>query len=182
MPTDTTQQDDPNALPLAKPKPVNQATSQNVQGLTIAPQQAANNTPAPTVQAPTQPVDRVQLATQAFDTFAKASEPAYQRSLNQVTSQAAGLGQLGSGQWRTGLRDEADRHQLELATQRDALINKATEGSIADAQTAYGQALAGAQQGLATELGRGNLSIAQQSANTAEKGTLGQLELAKSGL
>jgi hypothetical protein len=62
------------------------------------------------------------------------------------------------------------------------LVNKATEGSIADASTAFQQGLAGAQQGLATELGHGNLSIAQQQADTAKTGTLGSLDVAKGQL
>lgn len=181
--TDPNAVQDPNALPLAKPKPVNQATSQQpVPGQ--APQlalAAPSNIPKPTVAAPAQPVDRVALATQAYDTFAKAQEPAYQKSIEGVTSQAAGLGQLGSGQWRTALRDEANRHQLNLDTQRDTLLNKAVEGSIADASTAYQQALSGSQQGLAERLGTGQLEIARENADTSKTGTLGQLELAKSG-
>jgi hypothetical protein len=172
--------DDPNAPPLPKPRP---APAAGQLSLAAPPATAA---PAPTIAAPAQPVDRVALATSAYDSFAKAQEPAYQKSLDQATSQAAGLGQLGSGQWRSALRDQATQHQLTLDTQRDALLNKAIEGSVADASTAYQQALSGSQQNLAGELGRGNLTIAQQNADTAKTGTVGslgvqqgQLELAK---
>lgn len=183
-PVTTTPPEDPNALTLAKPKPLTQATAQSP--LTLAPAQAANSIPAATVQAPTQPVDRVALATQAFDTFQQARAPQDQRNLEAVTSQAAGMGQLGSGQWRTALTNQNNERQLQLDTQRDSLINKATEGSVADASTAFQQALAGSQQGLATELGRagvenqkGSLSLAEKS--LTQSGSQFDKSLAQSG-
>lgn len=186
MATTVTPQDEqatPQALALAKPKAPPQQPQQvaTTPQLSLAAPAVNTQAPAPTIQAPAQPVDRVALAGQAFDTFAKAGEPAYQRNLTAVTQQAAGMGQLGSGQWRTALRDEAGKRQLELDTARDTLLNRAIEGSIADASTAFQQGLAGSQQNLAAELGRANVDIARQGADTSRIGTLGSLELQKSG-
>jgi hypothetical protein len=151
--------------------------------------------PKPTVAAPAQPVDRLQLATDQFNTFSKATDPAYQKSISDANAAAFGRGQGGggvqngatsSGQLRTSIGDLSLARQRDLDTERDTLLQHAQEGSIADASTAFQQALAGSQQGLAQQLGTGNLSIAQQQADTAKTGTLGslgvqqgQLELAK---
>ncbi len=180
--TDPTQ--DPNALTIAKPKP--QVPGQAGGTPPLAP--GAPPIPTPTVAAPTAPVDRLALAKSNFDTFANQTQAPYEASLRSASSEAAGQGQLGSGQYRTSVGNLVLARQRDLDTQRADLVNKATEGSIADATTAYQQALAASQQGEANKLGEGNLKIAQQSADTAEKGTLGsldvqkgQLELAKTG-
>ncbi len=175
---------DPNALTIAKPKP--QVPGQAGGTPPLAP--GAPPIPTPTVAAPTAPVDRLALAKSNFDTFATQTQAPYEASLRSASSEAAGQGQLGSGQYRTSVGNLVLARQRDLDTQRADLVNKATEGSIADATTAYQQALAASQQGEANKLGEGNLKIAQQSADTAEKGTLGsldvqkgQLELAKTG-
>ncbi len=180
--TDPTQ--DPNALTIAKPKP--QVPGQAGGTPPLAP--GAPPIPTPTVAAPTAPVDRLALAKSNFDTFANQTQAPYEASLRSASSEAAGQGQLGSGQYRTSVGNLVLARQRDLDTQRADLVNKATEGSIADATTAYQQALAASQQGEANKLGEGNLAIAKQSADTAEKGTLGslgvqegQLELAKTG-
>lgn len=145
--------------------------------------------PAPTVAAPGVPVNRIELATKSFDTLQKSREPYDRQSREAVTSQAAGLGQLGSGQWRSALLNDEARRRLELDAQRDQLINAATEGSVADASTAFQQALAASQLGLASELGRGNLDIGKGSlglekerVDLAKEGQAGSLDLEKERL
>lgn len=101
---------------------------------------------APTIAAPSSPVDRVKLAQEAFDTFAKSSDPYYQKTLRDATSSAAAGGRLGSGMLRTSLGDAASNRQLQLDAERDRLINAATEGSITDANTAFQQQLASTGQ------------------------------------
>lgn len=166
--------------------PAGSAPNVNVGPPPQAPLSPSTLVPAPTVAAPAAPVDRLALATSNFDTFAKSSDPAYQKTLRDATQQAAGQGGLGSGMLKTSLGDFASNRQLQLDTMRSDLLNKATEGSIADASTAYGQALSGAQQGLATKIGEGQLALGSRAADTAEKsvtGTLGieggKLDLAK---
>lgn len=183
------------------PRPVAQANTQQTpqanQQLPLAstsatPQQSqtpdAPALPSPTVQAPAKPVDRIALAADAWASFAKASDPYYQKSLRDATSNAAGRGQIGSGQLRTSLGDLSHQRQLELDTARDNLIRQATEGSIADATTAFQQQLAIAQQGLAGELGRGSLDVNRGQldlARTGQEASLGldreRLDLAREG-
>lgn len=175
MPT-TTQpvqpENDPNALQLApKPKPTNPLATQ-ASPLTLAQAPAP---PTPAAAPPAPPVDRVALATKAFDTFQTARAPEAQKGIDRVTSQAAGMGQLGSGQWRTALRDENARQELTLSTERDRLINSAIEGTIGDRQAAD-------QLELAKTLGQGNLDIARTNADTSRLGTTGNLALAEKGL
>lgn len=114
--------------------------------------------------------NRVQLAQDAFDTFAKSSDPYYQKALRDATSQAAGAGQLGSGQLRTSLGDLAHQRQLELDTQRATLLNNATAGSIADQYANIG--IAQQQQGFQAQ---------QQQQATANQLAAEQLQLAKTG-
>lgn len=135
--------------------------------------------PAPTVAAPAAPVDRVALASQAFDTLQKSREGGDRRALEAVTSQAAGLGQLGSGQWRSALTNANAERQIQLDTARDQLINQATEGSIADASTAYQQALASSQLALASELGRGGLDVSKGQLDLAREGQDASIDLAR---
>lgn len=77
-------------------------------------------------------VDRVKLANDVFESSAKASDPYYQKALRDATSAAAGNGQLGSGQLRTSLGDEASNRALQLDTLRSGLMHDATSGSIED--------------------------------------------------
>lgn len=133
--------------------------------------------PAPTMSAPPAPVDRVKLATDTFNRMAESSAPAYAAAQRDTVRNAAALGQVGSG----GLRTKTGTLQLErerdLDTLRKDLVTKATEGSIADANTAYQQALAAAQQGLAQTVGLGNLSVSQGQLALAREGQGESLEL-----
>lgn len=166
MPLELAQQEQPtvNPLPQAKPKPVSAAPTANTTGLSLA----SGVPQAPTPQAP-QP-SRLELANQSIETSAKATDPYYQKSLKDATSQAASVGQLGSGQLRTSLGDLSRNRALELDTLRSQAITSATNASIDDQFRARDQGLAQSQLELSSELGHGNLNIAG-----------GQLELAKSG-
>jgi hypothetical protein len=137
------------------------------------PTPASTAIPSPTVAAPSAPVDRLSLAQSNFNNFATSTDPAYQQSLREATSQAAGAGQLGSGQLRTGIGDLALARSRDLDTQRQQLVNDATTGSIADASTAYQQQLAAAQQGLAGTVAGANISQGQQAQDTSRLGVTG---------
>lgn len=167
------------------PAQASQASSQQVPlAAPASPSQApaTSGAPTPTVRAPAQPVDRIQLAQDAWASFAKASDPYYQKSLRDATSTAAGAGQLGSGQLRTSLGDLSQQRNLELDTARDNLIRQATEGSIADASTAYQQQLATAQQGLAERIGTGQLGLGQGQLDLAREGQQGSQALQQRAL
>lgn len=169
-------------LPVAPVAPVAGAPKAAAPMTAPAPAPLPVTAPAPTVAPPAAPVNRLELATKAFETMQAARAPGDKRALENVTSQAAGLGQLGSGQWRSALTNANNERQLQLDTARDELINKATEGSIADASTAYQQALAGSQLGLAAELGRANVDIGRGQLDLAKEGQAGSLGLEKERL
>ncbi len=185
----------PLTLAGTKPPPLAGAPGLTLAGQPQQPGQAGGtppspqgtaNIPAPTVAAPSAPVDRLKLATDTFNTSAASTDPAYQQSLREATSTAAGAGQLGSGQLRTSIGDLALARGQELDTMRKQLVNDATTGSIADASTAYQQQLAAAQQGLAGTVAGANISQGQQAQDTSRLATTGgiagqqaALELAK---
>ncbi len=138
-----------------------------------------------TITAP-QTADRVQLAQNAIDTTAAATDPYYQKSLRDATSQAAGAGQLGSGQLRTSLGDLAQQRGLELDTLRKQAINDATTGSIADefaktgiAQQQQGFQAAQAQAGKQNDLAGQQLALAQKAQDQGNTLATGQLDLSK---
>lgn len=77
--------------------------------------------------------NRYQIAQDQLKTYQQASDPYYQKSLRDATSQAAGAGQLGSGQLRTSLGDLALNRDLELGAQGQNFLQNALTGSIGDA-------------------------------------------------
>jgi hypothetical protein len=148
----------------------------------------ASTIPTPTVAPPASPVDRVKLATDVFNNSAASTQGAYDAASRDNIHNSAALGQIASG----GLRTREGNLQLarsrDLDQMRKDLVNKATEGSIADATTAYQQALASSQQGLAEKVAGGNLDVAKGSldlekekAATAASQGQQQIDLAKTG-
>lgn len=147
------------------------------------PVPAATPQTAPTVpqNGAVQSPDRLELANKAITTSAAATDPYYQKSLKDATSQAASVGQLGSGQLRTSLGDLARNRALELDTLRSNAITSATNASVDDAFRSRDQGLAAGQLELSKQLGTGNLDIAKEQADTSRIGTTGNLELGKTG-
>lgn len=129
--------------------------------------------------------DRIALATRSFDTFQRATDPAYKASLDAAAAKAASVGQLGSGQLRTSIGDLASNRALALDTERQSLLDKAISDSIADQYANIG--IAQQQQGF--QAGREDAAAAQRLAEAGLTGSLGgaptlagqQLELARSG-
>lgn len=147
-----------------------------------APMTAPAMAPAPTVAAPAAPVDRVKLATDTFNATADSTAPAYAAAQRDTIRNAAALGQIGSGGLRTRTGTLALERERDLDAMRKDLVTKATEGSIADANTAYQQALAGSQQNLAAELGRGQLEVSKGGLQLEKDQTGLNAALAKAGL
>lgn len=83
-----------------------------------------------TLMGPT--TDRFKLAGDQFDTFAKSTDPIYQKSLKDATGAAAATGRLGSGQLRTSYGDLAANRALQLDTERSSLLQQAINDSISD--------------------------------------------------
>ena len=183
------------------PAPLSLATGNQTAGNTTQYASVMPHTPGgagnylgQTIQ-PGPSVDRIALAQRAWDASVAAGAPAYESALRSAKSEAAGVGQLGSGMLRTRIGDLGLARQRDMDQQRQQLMNDAITGSISDqyqnlgiaqqqqgfqaAQqtTDFAQRLAEKQQGLAGTLGLGNLGVAQQQANTAQAGTLGSLGL-----
>ncbi len=199
------EQDDPNAPPKPKPPtatplpttgggalvpPVGLAPSgaaAPVGAMTPPPMTAPMTAPvglapAPTVAAPSAPVDRVKLATDVFNQTAESTAPAYAAAQRDTIRNAAALGQIGSGGLRTRTGTLALERERDLDAMRKDLVTKATEGSIADANTAYQQALSGSQQNLAAELGRGQLGLQGESLGLDKEKLALDAALNKAGL
>lgn len=117
--------------------------------------------PAPTVAAPTTPVNRVQLATDTFQNIAAQRAPEANADIRDEIRNSSALGQIASGGLRTRVGNLKLARERDLDALQKDLSLKAAEGSIADASTAYQQALASSQQQLAGTIGLGQLGVAQ---------------------
>jgi hypothetical protein len=147
-------------------------------GLAPAPMTApamTSSVPAPTVAAPGAPVDRVKLASDTFNNIAEAGQGAYDAAQRTTIRNRAALGQIGSGGLRTAVGDLQLARERDLDTLRKDLTLKATEGSIADATTAFQQQLAGSQQGLAEKIGLAGIDSQKDALALQEKLGLGGL-------
>ncbi len=147
----------PNAQPSATGVPPIAGTP----GLDAAPT-VANTTTSLASDTANNPagVDRYGLATRMLGDFAKSSDPYYQKSLRDATSQAAGAGRLGSGQLRTSLGDLAYNRDLQLNSAGNSFLTNALGGSIDDAYKNYGLA----QEDQRTAFGQGATQIQLEEA------------------
>lgn len=156
-------------IPLAAPSQPYATTTSNV-----GPGSTANYL-GTTIQ-PGPATDRLALAKSNFETYSKATDPAYQKSLRDATAKAAGVGQLGSGQLRTSYGDLAANRALQLDTQKQNFLDEATKGAIEDAYKNVG--IAQQQQGFqaqqqaaaeAQRIASGGLTLAERQADTGNK-------------
>lgn len=100
-------------------------------------------TPGPTA-------DRNAIA-QTYETnWNNQTAPQFNADLKGATSQAAGAGQLGSGQLRTSLGNLAYNRDVNRNAQEGNFMNSALEGSIGDAYKNVG--IAQQQQGFQSDL------------------------------
>lgn len=81
--------------------------------------------------------DRLALAQQYYDTFDKATEPAFSHSLTDATDEAAAHGRLQSGQLTNRYGDLTQQRLLDKETQKRILLNDAVAGTIGDTQNAF---------------------------------------------
>lgn len=199
------EEEKPDPLAPPKPKPVVAPVAAGAAPLALAPQAAPQapgkaggapamtppmtapmSAPAPTVAAPSAPVDRVKLATDTFNNLSGQRNATYQADSRDNIRNSAALGQIASGGLRTREGNLQLARERDLDTLQKDLTLKATEGSIADAQTAYGQALSGAQQGLAEKIGlagidtqKGSLALEKEKFATGANQNQQQIDLAK---
>lgn len=88
--------------------------------------------------APT--ANREQIANTYEQNWNAQTDPQYQADLKSATSQAAGAGQLGSGQLRTSLGDLAYNRDVQRQGQESNFQNTALNGTIQDAYNNVQQA------------------------------------------
>lgn len=118
-------------------------------------------TPGPTAS-------RLGVANQYLQNWQQSTEPQYQADLRSATQQAAGAGQLGSGQLRTSLGDLAYNRNLQDQTQASNFYNTALNNSIQDAYNNVGIA----QQQQAFQAGLQNQTF-NQGATAVQLGQQG---------
>jgi hypothetical protein len=78
-------------------------------------------------------VDRFKLAQDKFDTYANATDPAYQLDLRRAAQRASAAGGLFGGKLRTDYGNLDLARSRDLDNQRSTLFQNALEGSIQDA-------------------------------------------------
>lgn len=139
------------------------------------PLSSTNNLMSSTI-TPGAGTDRYGIAQQQLSNYNQATDPLYQQSLREATSQAAGAGQLGSGQLRTSIGDLANARQNDLQTQGNTFLTNALNGSIQDAYNNIGiaQQQQGYQSGLQNQTYNQGLAGAQlQNATQNQQFTQG---------
>lgn len=77
--------------------------------------------------------NRVSIANSDLQNWQQQQAPIYQENLRNATQQAAGAGQLGSGQLRTSLGDLAYNQNQATNAAMGNFTNQALQGSIGDA-------------------------------------------------
>lgn len=120
--------------------------------------------------APT--ANREQIANTYEQNWENQTNPQFQADLKSATSQAAGAGQLGSGQLRTSLGDLAYNRDVQRQGQESNFQNTALNGTIQDAYNNVQQAdqQQGFQAGLENQTFNQGLQslLAGQSGNPAD--------------
>lgn len=121
-------------------------------------------------------IDRVALAKDLLAQFDPLTEAGFREDLRDATGQAAGMGQLGSGMWRTGLSNIAADRSRERDAYGRQVMNAALTGSIEDFYRNVG--IAQQQQGFAAEQQAAQFaqSFAQRQQNLAERVSSGQID------
>lgn len=119
-----------SAIPGALPKPQTPQMAQP--GVAYSPINPASDLRSQTIGVgPT--ADRNQIAQNQVNTWNASSQPQFQADLRSATSQAAGAGQLGSGQLRTSLGNLAYNRDLQRNAAQSNYLGAAQTGSINDA-------------------------------------------------
>lgn len=120
----------PTALPQAPTTP--QAPQNWAPGVNTTQTNPADDLRGKTI-TPGPMADRNAIAQTYENNWNNATAPQFQADLRGATSQAAGAGQLGSGQLRTSLGNLAYNRDVNRNAQEGNFMNQALEGSIGDA-------------------------------------------------
>lgn len=126
---------------------------------------------------PSNDIDRVAIAKDLLSQFDPLTEAKFREDLDRSSQQAAGMGQLGSGMWRSSLAKVAgDRAQQRDAYERQ-VIDQALGGKLDDYYKNIG--IAQQQQGFQAGQQRAafDQTMATRAADLQEKVANGQLSL-----
>lgn len=108
-------------------------------GVSLTPTNPTNDLRGQTIGVgPT--ANRADLANTYIQNWDKADQPYFQRDQRAATSNAAGRGQLGSGQLRGALGDVVQQHDLQRQNAQSNFYTDALRGSIDDAYKNVGVA------------------------------------------
>lgn len=129
---------------------------------------------------PGQMADRNQIAQNEVNTWNTSTEPQYQADLRSATSQAAGAGQLGSGQLRTSLGNLAYNRDVNRNAQESNFLDQAQTGSIQDAYNNVG--IAQQQQQFQAGLQGQTFNQGLQALQAGTAGNPADTQLALSGI
>lgn len=123
--------------------------------------------------------DRMGIANTYAKNWSDMTAPQYQADLRSATSQAAGAGQLGSGQLRTSLGDLAYNRGVQQSGQEGNFLNTALQGTIGDAYQNAG--IAQQQQQFQAGLQNQTFNQGLQSLLAGNSGNPSATQLALSG-
>jgi hypothetical protein len=129
---------------------------------------------------PGQMADRNQIAQNQINTWNASSAPQYQADVRSATSQAAGGGQLGSGQLRTSLGNLAYNRDVQRNAAQSNYLSAAQTGSIDDAYKNIG--IAQQQQQFQAGLQNQTFNQGLQALQAGSTGNPTDTQLALSGI
>lgn len=124
--------------------------------------------------------NRVSIANSDLQNWQQQQAPIYQENLRNATQQAAGAGQLGSGQLRTSLGDLAYNQNQATNAAMGNFTNQALQGSIGDAYQNIG--IAQQQQQFQAGLQNQGFNQGLQSLALGNSGNPSSTQLGLSGL
>ena len=114
--------------------------------------------------------DRFQIANARIADWNAQEEPIFDRTIQEISQNRAGAGQLGSGMLRGAFRDAANTYDQQRLSAQRGFLNDALTGSIDDAYKNIG--IAQQQQGV---------QIGQQQQGFNNQVTLQQLQDSENG-
>lgn len=148
-------------------------------GVSLTPTNPANDLRGQTIGVgPT--ANRVDLANQYIQNWNTQSEPQFQSDLRSATSNAAGMGQLGSGQLRSALGNVVQNRDTQRNTAESNFLTNALQGSIGDAYNNVG--IAQQQQQYQTGLQNQTFNQALQQYQVGATGDPSSTQLGLSGI
>lgn len=124
--------------------------------------------------------NRMDIANTYEQNWNNQTAPQYQADLRGATSQAAGAGQLGSGQLRTSLGNLAYNRDVQRQGQESNFLNTALNGTIGDAYNNVG--IAQQQQGFQAGLQNQGFQQGLQSLAAGSTGNPSSAQLGLSGV